>query len=84
MPRYNLNQDDISIIVDALNKRADIAWNPQEQARIRRLILRLEGKVNALNQNVNTAPIQKQDLKSNEQPIVYDDAIWNFYTSKDN
>lgn len=83
MPRYNLNQEDVDIIVDALSKRADIAWNPQEQNRIRRLILRLQGKIKALNENVNTTPIETQEKDPNAQPIVYDDSIWSFYSSKD-
>jgi hypothetical protein len=54
MPRYNLNQDDIEIIVEALNKRSDVSWIPKEQDRIRRLILRLQNKINSTNQNVDT------------------------------
>lgn len=82
MPRYNLNQDDIDIIVEALNKRADISWIPKEQDRIRRLIMRLQGKVNALHQNVNTQPIQNQEEITGELPIVHDDPVWNHYQRK--
>lgn len=83
MPRYNLNQDDINIIVEALNKRADVSWNPREQDRIRRLASRLQGKVDALDKNFNTQPIQKQEDNTHEHPAVYDDSLWNFYQKKD-
>ena len=81
VPRYNLNQDDVDIIIEALNKRADISWIPKEQDRIRRLILRLKGKIDALNANVNTQPIQKQEDTTTELPIVYDDQVWSFYNN---
>lgn len=83
MPRYNLNQDDVEIIVEALNKRADVSWDPKEQDRIRRLIMRLKGKVDAIYANVNTQLIQKQEDITSEHPIVYDDPIWNHYQRKD-
>lgn len=83
MPRYNLNQEDIEVIVSALRVKADQAWSPQEQNRIRRLILRLEGKIKALNENVNTTPIETQEKDPNAQPTVHDDSIWSFYSSKD-
>lgn len=83
MPRYNLNQDDVDIIIEALNKRADISWIPKEQDRIRRLILRLKGKIDALNANVNTQPIQKQEDITTELPVVYNDQVWNHYQRKD-
>ena len=82
VPRYNLNQDDVDIIIEALNKRADISWIPKEQDRIRRLILRLKGKIDALNANVNTQPIQKQEDITHELPVIYDDQVWNHYYRK--
>lgn len=84
MPRYNLNQDDVNIIIEALNKKADSTWNPQEQNRVRRLILRLQGKIDALGSNANTKPITKQEDSNSEHPVVYDDSLWNFYHKKDN
>lgn len=84
MPRYNLNQDDVNIIIEALNKKADSTWNPQEQNRVRRLILRLQGKIDARGSNANTAPMTKQEDNNNEHPVVYDDSLWNFYHKKDN
>ena len=81
MPRYNLNQDDIEIIVEALNKRADISWLPKEQDRIRRLISRLQNKVNTINENVTTTPVETADLETEIIPVVYDDQIWSFYNN---
>lgn len=83
MPRYNLNQDDVDIIIQALNKASDKAWNPNEQKRIRRLVLRLQGKINALNQNINTIPVEISDLKTDTTSVNHDDQIWGFYTNKD-
>jgi hypothetical protein len=83
MPRYNLNQDDIEIIVEALNKRSDVSWYPKEQDRIRRLILRLQSKINAIDKNVNTTPVEITHLKTEITPVIYDDQIWSFYNNKD-
>lgn len=81
MPRYNLNQDDIEIIVEALNKRSDVSWLPKEQDRIRRLISRLQNKLNTINENVTTTPVETTDLKTEIIPVVYDDQIWSFYNN---
>ena len=83
MPRYNLNQDDIEIIVEALNKRSDVSWLPKEQDRIRRLISRLQNKINSTNQNVDTTPVEVTHLETEIIPAVYDDQIWSFYNNKD-
>lgn len=83
MPRYNLNQDDIEIIVEALNKRADISWLPKEQDRIRRLISRLQNKINTINENVTTTPVETTHLKTEIIPVVYDDQIWSFYNNSE-
>ena len=83
MPRYNLNQDDIEIIVEALNKRADISWLPKEQDRIRRLISRLQNKINTINEIVTTTPVETTDLKTEIIPVVYDDQIWSFYNNSE-
>lgn len=83
MPRYNLNQDDIEIIVEALNKRSDVSWLPKEQDRIRRLISRLQNKVNTINENVTTTPVETTDLKTEIIPVVYDDQIWSFYNNSE-
>ena len=83
MPRYNLNQDDIEIIVEALNKRADISWLPKEQDRIRRLISRLQNKINTINENVTTTPVETVDLETEIIPVVYDDQIWSFYNNSE-
>lgn len=82
MPRYNLNQDDIDIIVSSLSKSADKEWDPKDQARIKRLISRLQGKINAIVENVNTQPIDPQEKLASEHPIVYDDPVWNHYQRK--
>jgi hypothetical protein len=83
MPRYNLNQDDVQMITDALSHKADQAWDPKEQSRVRRLIMRLQGKVDALSKNVNTQQIEKQEQIQIEQPHFHDDPVWNFYSKKD-
>jgi hypothetical protein len=83
MPRYNLNQDDIEIIVEALNKRADVSWYAKEQDRIRRLILRLQSKINAIDKNVNTTPVEITHIETEVIPVIYDDQIWSFYNNKD-
>lgn len=83
MPRYNLNQDDIEIIVEALNKRSDVSWLPKEQDRIRRLISRLQNKVNTINENVITTPVETTDLKTEIISVVYDDQIWSFYNNSE-
>ena len=83
MPRYNLNQDDIEIIVEALNKRSDVSWLPKEQDRIRRLISRLQNKINTINENVNTTPVETADLETEIIPVVYDDQIWSFYNNSE-
>ena len=83
MPRYNLNQYDVQIITEALTYKADQAWDPKEQSRVRRLIMRLQGKVDALSKNVNTQQIEKQEKHSDELAHIHDDPVWNFYSKKD-
>jgi hypothetical protein len=83
MPRYNLNHEDVDIIVDALNKRSDVSWIPKDQDRIRRLILRLQNKINTTNQNLDTTPVKITHLETEITPVVYDDQIWSFYNNKD-
>jgi hypothetical protein len=83
MPRYNLNQDDVNIIVSALDYQALNATNSKQHTRIRRLILRLQGKINALHEDVNTEPIQKQEESSTPSVVYPQDSLWDFYHKKD-
>ena len=82
MPRYNLNQDDIEIIVEALNKRADISWLPKEQDRIRRLISRLQNKINTINENVTTTnSIHLDTAESKTITLEPLDSLWAVATA---
>ena len=66
MPRYNLNQDDIQIIVHALVKEMANSSSTNQWERMNRLKSRLMSKV--------------EDI---EQPVIYNDPVWNFYNRKD-